>query len=533
MNDTHISSLDPYGIDLSGLRSCGYLRRSREDREAEEEGELKTLEKHKDILTWTAEDYNATISHWYQEVTSGATIDDREQMLIMMRDLADGRWDAVFVKEASRLGRGSGIDQDKILNVVKHSRILVVTPGKIYHYASKSDMKLLRKELQDSSQELDVSIERLQDGLNRGVKRGCYYGVEPYGWKKERIRRNWTLVPHPVNHERMALMYDLVDEHDYTVGQIKQLFESKGWPTPTGNSHWSKNSIRTIIYNPVNKGIVARGKHKTVEVMDRDTFLTKKTRVILSDGEFLQAEGIHLGEWTIPADKWDRVVTKLKNSAYSPVGLPLKNTLSGILRCGKCNYAMIRRANTGRMENGMPSPRFEHYSDAAKGCHCKGAPVSEVMDILVSTLQALWGDQELLLSDKGKQREREKRKRHVAMLNDQLNAEREKRSRIQQGFEAGLYTVEESVRKLEENEKKVAEIEAEIASELSEIPSESEIRAKMVTIEEIIATIKNDELSAKEKNMMLKELIERIDYYNYGEYKRRKNEIVLDIKLRS
>lgn len=522
----------PDRLDLSSARCCGYLRRSREDREAEAEGELKTLEKHKDILTWTAEDYSATVAEWYQEVSSGATIDNREQMLRLMRDMADGKWDAVFVKEASRLGRGSGVDQDKIINVVKHSKTLIVTPGKLYHYASKSDMKLLRKELQDSSSELDVSTERLQDGLDRGIKRGCYYGIEPYGWKKERIKRNWTLVPHPVNHERLVLMYDLVDKYDYSTTQIKRHFESQGWPSPKGNTTWTKNTIRTILYNPLNKGVVSRGKHKTVEVLDKETFLTTKKRVVLPDGEYIKAEGLHIGEGTIDPEKWERVVNKIKGFSTCQEKRPIKNPLAGILRCGNCHYAMILRPRNSKDPEGKSYRHFVHYDEDPKGCDCKTAQYHVVMEALLSTLKALWGEQEVMLSNEGKKHERERRLNQVKFLEEELDRLRDERKRIHLAFHKGMSTEEESDAYLAENSIATKNLEAELASALADLPSEDEIKAKMATIAEIIATIEDEKIPPAEMNRILREFIEYIDYFNYAPRRKRKNDIVLEIKLR-
>ena len=518
-----------WSVDMSTWLCCGYLRRSREDREAELEGELKTLEKHKDILTWLAEDYNADIQRWYQEVGSGATIQDREQMTILMQDMVDGKWNAVFVKEASRLGRGSGSDQDKILNVIRHSKVFVVTPDKIYNPTSKSDMKLLRKELQDGQNELEISVDRLQDGLNRGVKKGCYYGVKPYGWEKKRVKRLWMLVPDPIEHERLLKMYDLVDEQDFSVHRLKKYMESEGWLTPHGKTIWRKATIREILYNPLNKGYVGRGKHKTVQVMDRDTFVVRKEQTIVDD--YLIAKGLHYGNGTIPEDKWERVVHKIKSSAPAGTRNSMKNIYSGILRCEKCKYAMSRKPQNGKCYKGKTYVRFEHSDDSAD-CFCKGVPEVELTALVVDALKKIWNDAEVMLTDDGRRKERKRRENLIQALEKELESAKSARERVLHAYEIGAYTDEDFKRRREMADEKIAEVKASLEDAIDGLPTDDDLKSKIVKIGAIIDTLTDDSIDPIDKNAFLKEFIESIEYWNDGPYRKRENIIRLTIKLR-
>ena len=73
--------LDPSGIYYM------YLRKSREDREAESHGEGETLARHEKRLNELAEQLKITISHIYREVVSGETIAARPEMMHMLSDI--------------------------------------------------------------------------------------------------------------------------------------------------------------------------------------------------------------------------------------------------------------------------------------------------------------------------------------------------------------------------------------------------------------------------------------------------------------
>ncbi len=135
---------------------CAYLRKSREDDSRassgipKEEITKETLARHRRIINGLADENQHKISQWYTEVKSGETIDGRDAIKLLLSDLASGKWDAVYVVEASRLGRGGGADQEKIVNAFRYTGTWLITEDKRYDPESKSDMKQLKNELRSS-----------------------------------------------------------------------------------------------------------------------------------------------------------------------------------------------------------------------------------------------------------------------------------------------------------------------------------------------------------------------------------------------
>ena len=72
-----------------------YLRKSREDQEAESHGGGETLARHEHILRELANRYHIQISRWYREVVSGETIAARPEMLHLLNDIESNHPDGI------------------------------------------------------------------------------------------------------------------------------------------------------------------------------------------------------------------------------------------------------------------------------------------------------------------------------------------------------------------------------------------------------------------------------------------------------
>ncbi|MEG1152304.1 MAG: recombinase family protein, partial [Oscillospiraceae bacterium] len=86
-----------------------YLRKSR----AEEASDTidETLAKHKAVLLEYAKKNKLKIIKTYEEVVSGESLLARPQMLQMLTDVEDDKYDAVLCMDIDRLGRGGMKDQ--------------------------------------------------------------------------------------------------------------------------------------------------------------------------------------------------------------------------------------------------------------------------------------------------------------------------------------------------------------------------------------------------------------------------------------
>ena len=114
--------------NLSDLDAAVYLRKSRmEEGLATDE----VLAKHQKTLYDYAASHGIHILEEYPEVVSGESLYARPQMLRLLQDVEDGKYDAVLCMDLDRRSRGRMKDQGIILDAFRDSNTLIITPEKI------------------------------------------------------------------------------------------------------------------------------------------------------------------------------------------------------------------------------------------------------------------------------------------------------------------------------------------------------------------------------------------------------------------
>ncbi|MEG2848325.1 MAG: recombinase family protein, partial [Bacilli bacterium] len=93
------------------MKTCIYLRKSRADIEAEQNGEFETLTRHKTTLLKVAKDRNLDVVEIKEELVSGEYIEHRPKMIELLKEVENNKYDAVLVMDVDRLGRGNMQDQ--------------------------------------------------------------------------------------------------------------------------------------------------------------------------------------------------------------------------------------------------------------------------------------------------------------------------------------------------------------------------------------------------------------------------------------
>ena len=156
-----------------------YLRKSREDIEAEKYGEGETLSRHEKILTTLASSRNLPISKIYREVVSGETISERKEMQHLLIDVENEKWTGILVVEVERLARGDTADQGMVAKAFKYSHTKIITPAKTYDPDNEFDEEYFEFGLFMSRREYKTINRRLQRGRELSVSEGKFAGNIP------------------------------------------------------------------------------------------------------------------------------------------------------------------------------------------------------------------------------------------------------------------------------------------------------------------------------------------------------------------
>lgn len=477
-----------------------YLRKSRQDLEAEKRGEMETLARHEKILNDVANEQDLKIAKVYKELVSGETIQDRPEMQQMMKEIYAGKYAGVLVVAADRLSRGDLENMGYILNGLKFSSTLLVTPGKTYDVANnKYDEQMLEMQLFNSKQEYRAIVGRMKEGKDLSIREGNYMAtLPPFGYDVVKPDR-WTRTLQPnKDAELVQQIFEWFVKDWMTCGEIAKRLTYTNIPAPNGGVAWCRYSIRNILKNDVYRGKIRWYKNRLKKEMDENGKIVKRRTM---NDKYLLVEGKH------PAIISDEIFKEAQEvfDDQTPIksSRELVNPLAGLVFCSKCGYGM-------RYVKGKDVPRLTHSHSYT--CKTKSAHVSDVLAIIGQMLAEYIRDFEVKLDNGDRMEEAKKHAREIERVEKELEKAKAKRRRLFDDYENEVYTAEE----FRERKTVWAERIERMTYELEELqqhkPAEIDYQEKIVTFSRVLKAVEDPEVSAKEKNILLKEIIQRIDY---------------------
>lgn len=489
-----------------------YLRRSRADIEKEKYGEFNTLAAHEKTLTELAVRRNLKIGAIYRELVSGESIEERAEFKKVLEHIADPLCLGVIVHAIDRLGRGDPMEYGLILSSLQYTRTMVITPKRDYDPNIGDDREQLKTKMFHSNIELEHIRERLHDGNIRSAKDGNYQGSKPpYGYDKVPYRA--ALVPNEKEAPVVKLIFKLASE-GWNKGAIARHLNNSGIKTRFG-CLWTAARIGTILSNPVYKGMVRYG-YRRQQVVSRDGLKFIKKSTVSKEGQYVLEKGNH--EPLVSEEVWETANRKAFSGVPVKRDRPIKNPLAGLIVCGKCGRALVRQDVKGK--NGGHFPRLHHayYTE----CQCKSISIAYVMECLCDALEEIAVDLETGCIRCGID------PAELEAVERALAVEDKKLDKLIELFNADAINIHEFKERRAASDKMVEQL----------MERHDELTSKGVTAEEILFSthealekLRDDSVSAEEKNRTLKMFIERIEYFEIDQA-RKNRKIELHVKLR-
>ncbi|MCM3735561.1 recombinase family protein [Bacillus cytotoxicus] len=329
------------------MKTAIYLRKSRADLEAEARGEGETLAKHRTALLKVAKEKNLNIVAVHEEIVSGESLVHRPEMLKLLQEVEDKKYDAVLCMDMDRLGRGGMKEQGIILETFKRSNTKIVTPRKIYDLNDEWDEEYSEFEAFMARKELKIITRRMQRGRIASVEAGNYIGTNaPYGYTIKGLKDGRTLEPHPEQAQAVKLVFEWYthDDPEIRIGSamIANKMNALGYKTATGKN-WANWTVLSIIKNPVYCGKVTWKKQETTKSTTPGK--TKETK-IRDKSEWIVADGKH--EALVSEEVFEKAQAILKGRYHVPYQIMngVKNALAGVIKCAKCGASMVYRPYT-------------------------------------------------------------------------------------------------------------------------------------------------------------------------------------------
>lgn len=484
-----------------------YLRKSREDIEAEKYGEGETLARHEKILTTLAKKRKLHISKIYREVVSGETISERKEMQKLLRDVENEKWAGVLVVEVERLARGDTADQGRVSKAFKYSHTKIITPVKTYDPDNEFDEEYFEFGLFMSRREYKTINRRLQRGRELSVSEGKFVGnIAPFGYDRVKLKdaKGYTLSINQDEAPVVKEIFRLYAFENVTINSVaKQL--NKLNLKPRIASEWTISSVKDILSNPTYIGKIVWNRRKQKKKTKNGHLIISRPR----NQDYLIYNGLH--EPIIDNRTWSLVQEKRKqNTPKVKHNNTIQNPLVGLIFCEKCGKPMQRRPYTKASKPATlmcSNPKCDNISSKLYIVEDK---IIEALKIWLENYKVDYSSKNNLNSDNNKIIEKS-----ISITKKELEKENAKLNKIYEFLENGIYNNDEFINRskaIKDNiqclENKLEEYNSILQKNL-EMQNQKEIM--IPKLENIIDLYYNLE-TAEDKNILLKSIISKVTY---------------------
>ncbi len=472
-----------------------YLRKSRADAEKERYGKYETLAVHEKTLLALAERERYRIANdgVYRELVSGESIEERTEFKKVMTRIADPLCLGVLVHAIDRLGRGDPMQYGLILSTFRFSSTLVVTPNRVYDPNNADDLQQLKLQMFVSNIELEHIKERLRNGSVSSAERGNYIGSKPpYGYDK--VPYKSAIVPNEREAPVVKLIFRLADE-GWNKGAIARYLNSCGIKTRHG-CLWTAARIAAILSNPIYKGWVRYGYRRQKAVSFDGLKLVRKT-VVSKDGEYVLEKGAH--EPLVSEEEWDSANKQAFEGIPTRRDRSIKNPLAGLIVCRKCGRALVRQAVKNKY--GKTYDRLHHAYQTE--CQCKSIRMDYVVDCLCDALEEIAANLETGIVGYGVD------PAEIEAVERALAEEDRRLDKLMELYYADAITLEEFKSRKTASD----DTTGRLAAKLEELRGrDSDPLEIAFSVREALGILRDESVSAEDKNVALKSFVDRIEY---------------------
>lgn len=476
-----------------------YLRKSRQDdpRETVEE----VLAKHEAILQeYALREFGHKIpeENIYREVVSGESIESREEMKKVLARIEDPNIKGVLVVEPSRLSRGDLLDCGRLINDLRYTKTLVVTPMMTYDIENKMERKFFQDELLRGNDYLEYTKEILLRGRVAAVKRGCYIvSIPPYGYKKVMIGKNHTLEIIP---EEAAVVRQVFEWYigGITLLNISRKLNEMGVKSQTGGP-WTKNTLRGMIVNEHYLGYVFYNTRVNTVCIENGE---RKVRSMKQDEDkIVKAQGLH--EPIIDQATWDAARNVCPSVPRTKRVFPLKNPLASVLVCGKCGKVMSRA-------------KYDHAEDrytCRDGLKCyKSVKVSDMVNAVIMAIEEVELPAMELKVTNNDGNSYKIQQKLLAKLEKQMEDYEAQEEAQYEFLENRQYTPEVFEKRNAALRAKMDTCQEEIKKARASMPKSVNYEEVVKSLRDVVDILKDNEATPDIKNKIVKSIIERIEY---------------------
>lgn len=312
------------------MRAVAYCRVS-----TNKEEQLDSLESQQNFFAgYAVKNGYELVNIYADEGKSGTKIKNRTQLLKLLNDASKDSFEAVLIKDISRLARNT-VDFLTSIRKLKALNIKVIFVN--YDQTSSDSSEFMLTMLSAIAQEESANTsKRVRFGKKQNAQQGRVPNLV-FGYDK--IAGNYFHLK--INEEEAAVVkriFKMYTEKDMGTSRIALVLNQEGIKTKRGCA-WTQNGICRILANEIYTGKVVNGKQ---EIED---FLTgKRINRTAEDWMVTNNPGLKIisEELFAKADK----IKKNRGTLFPKSCKSQKHILSHLLKCRNCGAAFRRLERT-------------------------------------------------------------------------------------------------------------------------------------------------------------------------------------------
>lgn len=460
-----------------------YLRKSREEIDETRE---ETLKRHENILFDYCSRNNLNIVKTYREIVSGESIEKRPQMQLLLDDVKNKLYDGVVVVELERLSRGNQIDQAEILEIFKKSKTKIYTLNKVYDLSSEDefDEEFFEFGLFMSRREYKVIRRRLLRGKKQAQKEGFFISPTlPFGYDKEKQGKGYVLIPNEKDSKIVKLIFDKYVHQNQSILEIRNFLNDNNINHKSKAEKWTTQRVRRILGNRTYIGYIV------AEIKTDNPIFYKGNHISIVDDE----------TFNLAQEKLKIKLVKTKRGAN------LQNPLASLLYCSFCGK-LLHRNIAGK------NPETK-YSCRTVGCPNVQEYCYIIENKVLSELQSELKDFNYFLNNYENEMKSKQVtiKNEIAIIESEILKKENMINRACEMLEEGIYTKEKYLSRVNILEQDLNALKSNLRALNNINYDETERYKTAIPILEKVLDVYWD-LKPKDKNDLLKSIIEKIEY---------------------
>lgn len=493
-----------------------YLRKSRADSDSESVEE--TLARHEgELQEYALRTLGGIVPerNIYREVVSGESIEDRTEIKKVFQRLQAGGVSGLIAVDPQRLSRGDLEDCGILINRIRYSKAIVHTLMRRFDLNDKYDRKSFEAELMRGADYLEYVKEVLARGRLTSVKRGAYIGsVAPFGYDKTFVDKVSTLKPNPYEAPIVRAIFDMYVREGIGCGIIAKRLDALGYK-PRRSKHWSYITVRDIVDNPVYAGKIRWGTRATV-VSYNDAGELIESRPINPNAQLF--DGVH--EPLIDAETWGAAVARKGASARVNTEKEARNAFAGILYCS-CGRLMLYRSYKSATAPRLMCPDQTY-------CGMKSTTYQRIVAMVSDILREHIKDFEIALLN-GETMPQDTTV--ITGIEKELSALAEKEKRLYDFLEDGIYTEDQFLERRRIMLERKAALTSSLERERANVARCASYSERLSSFKAALEALNDDSVPVRQKNMLLKRVIKRIDYSRLTKNRTRWEDTPISLKV--